>query len=303
MFSFAHVSDLHATPPQLRGPMELLNKRGLGWLSWQLRRRRIHRPEIVECLIEDLHAQRPDHVVLTGDLTQIGLASEVEAARIWLERLGPAAHVTAIPGNHDAYVSAPWQERWEPWADYMVSDGVEPTSLSFPSVRRRGPVALVGVSSALPTGPLRASGCVGTPQLQRLETQLVELGRARVCRVVLIHHPPVAGVASPRRALDDAEALQAVLVRAGAELVLHGHTHRSLVGELPGPQRPIPVVGVCSASEVGSKPGKRSQYHLIEVEERVTAKGDIHFSLALRSRAYRPDGSGFDPLGEVHALS
>ena len=75
-----------------RGITPLLGKRGLGWLSWQLRRRHVHRPEVLEALLLDLEHARPDHVVVTGDLTNISLPEEFEIARGWLERLGaPAA--------------------------------------------------------------------------------------------------------------------------------------------------------------------------------------------------------------------
>jgi hypothetical protein len=58
MFRVGHLSDLHATPVRIRNPRELAGKRLLGWLSWHVRRRRVHRPDVLEALIEDCAASR-----------------------------------------------------------------------------------------------------------------------------------------------------------------------------------------------------------------------------------------------------
>ena len=302
MFSLAHLSDLHSTPVEVRGPTEVMNQRVLGWLSWQLHRRRIHRAEVVHALVEDLHDRAPDHVVVTGDLTNIGLESEFEAGRRWLERLGAPDAVTAVPGNHDAYVDSPESRSWAPWAEYMRADAAL-GDVTFPFVRTRGPVALGGVASSIPTPPTWANGRVGEAQLERLEAMLRELGDAGWCRTVLVHHPPQRSGASRRRALDDAEALCGVLARVGAELVLHGHCHRTMIGQIPGPRGPIPVAGVRSASDFGSQRGKRARYHLIEVDERVPVDGAVRFSLRLRAREWDGASGSFREAGEAHDLA
>jgi 3',5'-cyclic AMP phosphodiesterase CpdA len=165
-------------------------------------------------------------------------------------------------------------------------------ALEFPSLRLRGPLALVGVNSALPTALFMASGRVGAAQLAALERQLVELRDAGLCRVVLIHHPVTPGAVSPRRALRDAPALRALLARAGAELVLHGHGHRTLFSSLPGPAGEIPVVGVRSASDGTERPDKRAQYHVYDIER---AAGG--FRIAAHIRGYAGEGR-FEALGD-----
>ena len=69
MTTLAHVSDLHATPVEVRRVADFLGKRALGWLSWRLRRRHHHRPEALEALAADLRATAPDHTAVTGDVT------------------------------------------------------------------------------------------------------------------------------------------------------------------------------------------------------------------------------------------
>src|SRR5262247_1022079 len=102
----------------------------------------------------------------------------------------------------------------------------------FPSVRVRGDLALVGVCTAEPTPPFAATGRVGADQLARLDGVLERLGAARKCRVVLIHHPPVDGLTNRRRSLRDTSAFGEVIRRRGAELVLHGHLHRTTLASL-----------------------------------------------------------------------
>jgi len=274
------------------------NKRALGWLSWRRRRRHEHRAEILDALLADLAAQPVDHVAVTGDLTNVGLADEIDAAVPWLERLGGPRRVSIVPGNHDAYAAAVTPARFAAWHPYFCADDrADETDgpLRFPHVRRAGPVAFVGCSSAVPTAPGLATGALGAAQLERIDATLAELGRAGTCRVVLVHHPPVPAGQSRRRRLSDAAALREVLARRGAELVLHGHTHRASFERVAGPDGAIPVVGVPSSSARGARPGRRAAYHLYRVE-----RDDSGFRIACRVRALAPEG-GFADAGE-HAL-
>ncbi len=289
MFALAHLSDLHVTRPRPARAAELFNKRLLGFLSWRQRRRHVHRPEVLEALLADLALQSSDHVAITGDLTHIGLPAEIHEARGWLARIGPPERVTLIPGNHDAYAASAPERSWETqWPAYIAGDdGAALRELRvpdhFPTLRRRGPVALVGLCSAVPTAPLLATGVAGREQLARLEPLLARLGREGLCRVVLIHHRPTAGEVR-RRALRDAQALREVLARAGAELVLHGHSHRSVFSQVAAERGSIPVVGVRSASDGTARPEKSARYHLYEVEPR-SGGG---FRIGLRARGWDP---------------
>src|SRR3990172_6686949 len=121
MFRVAHLTDLHATPAHavVAG---LFGKRFFGWLSWQLRRRHAHQERVLEALLADLHAQAPDQIVVTGDLTNVAGEQEFPAARAWLERLGPPARVSIVPGNHDAYVRVPRERGVALWSAYFASD-------------------------------------------------------------------------------------------------------------------------------------------------------------------------------------
>jgi 3',5'-cyclic AMP phosphodiesterase CpdA len=259
MFTLAHLSDLHLGPLPKILPLELLSKRGLGYLNWLRKRHRIHRPEVLTALIADLAARATDHIAVTGDLVNLSLSNEFAPARALLERLGTPDRVTLVPGNHDSYVRAARAFSDRHWGDYMRGDAGE----SFPFVRRRGSLALVGLSTSLPTLPLAATGRLHGDQLARLGDVLARL--KDVFRVVLIHHPPVLGANYFRR-LTDAAAVRAVLAEHGAELVLHGHHHASELAWLDGPTRRIPIVGVPSASGAPGRHDEPAGYNLYQID-------------------------------------
>jgi 3',5'-cyclic AMP phosphodiesterase CpdA len=264
---------------------DLASKRLLSGFAWR-RKGREHQRHVLDALVADVGAYGPDHIAITGDLTNFSTLAEFEGAKTWLQGLGPSADVTVSPGNHDALIGARAGRfsAWSPW----LSDEVEG---DFPHVRVRGPVALVNLCSALPTAPHLATGRLGPEQLARLDAVLADLGRQGLVRVVMLHHPPVDGVVSPRKALEDASALRAVLSARGAELVLHGHKHEPIVGRISGPQGHIPVLGVPSASALGRGKHPPARWHALEID-----REDGALAIRVVARGLTPEG-GFAPLG------
>lgn len=262
-FRLAHLSDPHLTPPSLgASPHRLSAKRLLSQASWRRKRSAAHRPEVLDAIVADIAAQEPDHIVVTGDLTNFAAPEEFAAARLWLEGLAAPRDLTVSPGNHDALVGAGGPERFAPWTPWLGDESAP----SFPQARVRGPVAIVNLCSAVPTAPLLAQGVLGDAQIAAAEELLAELGRRDLYRVVLVHHPVVSGVVSRRKSLTDQAALREVLKSAGAELVLHGHAHAAVVATTPGPKGPIPVLGVPSASAVPGGHGEAARWHMVEVD-------------------------------------
>ncbi len=262
-FVLAHLSDVHLGPlPRL--PLALANaKRLAGTLNWYRNRRHIHRPEAAEAVARDVVEQCPDHIAVTGDLTNIGLPEEIARSAAWLGRLGAAVHVSVIPGNHDIYSTvhgrrlgvaalAPWAPHFAPCDLGRQLQGRE----AFPFVRMlakgRMRIALIGLNSAVETPPLIATGALGRAQRDGLVRLLQQTQSAGYVRVVMLHHPPLPGLATPSHCLTDADQLTEVLRAEGAELVLHGHNHRRMINTLAGPDGVIPIVGVPSASAMRS---------------------------------------------------
>src|SRR3954470_4142640 len=210
--TLAHISDLHIGPLPRAGLRALAGKRVTGFLSWRLKRSKVHRVEVLDRLAEDLAQQKPDHIAVTGDLVNIALPDEFTQAHDFLKTIGTPDRVTVVPGNHDAYVSLPWSKAAGLWDAYMTGKHYDDAGevrpprdvRDFPFVRRMGGVALIGVSTALPTRPFSAAGELGAGQLQRLDSILEQLGEAGAFRIVLIHHPPFGGGAYKRKSLRDA---------------------------------------------------------------------------------------------------
>jgi 3',5'-cyclic AMP phosphodiesterase CpdA len=261
-FTLAHLSDPHLPPlPAPRIP-ELMSKRALGYINWTRNRHKYHRREALDVLVGDLKAQVPDHIAVTGDLTNLALRAEFAPAARWLQSVGNAAQVTAIPGNHDAYVRATRHCFAEAFADYFRTD--EAGEAKFPSLRRRGPLALISLSTAVPTAPLFATGTLGRAQLEALQTLLEGLAAEPLFRVILVHHPLRSK--SRIKRLTDAADLLAILRRHGVELILHGHDHIHSTIWIEGPDGRIPAIGVPSASALahGSRPA--AAYNLFAIE-------------------------------------
>jgi 3',5'-cyclic AMP phosphodiesterase CpdA len=283
---FAHISDPHLTTLHNVRLTQLLNKRLLGYLSWRRRRRHEHRPEVLDALSRDLAANPPGQLVVTGDLTHIGLPQEFSQARKWLQQLGDAGQVALVPGNHDACVKAPWQDTFELWTDYLASDTAG--SPPFPSLRVRGSIAFIGLSSACPTPPFMATGAVGREQLQRLPGLLETTRDQGLFRVIFIHHSPLVGTEKWRKRLTDAPALQAVIETSGAELVLHGHGHRAHCRKLETRHGTVPVMAVPSASALGLHGADIAHYNRYAV-----SRSENGWTLDLECRGYDPSVDGF----------
>jgi 3',5'-cyclic AMP phosphodiesterase CpdA len=262
-FTLAHLSDPHLPPLPAARLRDLAGKRGLGYLNWTRNRHKYHRRDVLDALVADLQAQRPDHIAVTGDLVNLALEAEFAPAAAWLETVGAPQHVTVIPGNHDAYVRATRHRFAGTFADYLRGD-TETGVTSFPFLRRRGPLALIGVSSAVPTPPLMATGRLGRAQLDALDRMLAQLSAEQAFRVLLVHHPLHSN--SRFKRLTDSRQLRAVLQRRGAELVLHGHDHIHSTMWFDGPGGKIPAIGVPSASALAHRHYPAAAYNLFRIE-------------------------------------
>jgi len=292
---FAQISDPHLSTLEGVSASDLLSKRLLGYLSWRRRRRHEHRAEVLDALRRDLQGEEFEQLLVTGDLTHIGLPDEFRQARDWLQQLGPATRVAVIPGNHDACVPGDWQQTFALWCNYMASDPrpgtlSTPTDLGglFPSLRIRGEIAFIGLCTACPTPPLMASGRLGRDQLEKLASLLENTAGQGLFRVVYLHHCPLPGVEKWRKRLTDAPELKALLERHGAELILHGHGHRAHYFELECSWGSAPVIAIPSASALGLHGADVASYNRYQVE-----RSHQGWNLDIEGRRYQSEGGEF----------
>ncbi len=264
---FVHVSDIHLLDLSGTRPWHYFNKRITGRINLLLKRSRQHDEHIFDEAVALAHALGAERLVITGDLTNLALPSEFVHVR---ERLDAAGlPVTVIPGNHDMYtLGAVRQHLFERYLGAFMEGAREgaDAEATFPFVQRFDDVVLIGVNTGIVSLPLYATGAVGSEQLARLEQVLAEAGAEKLARIVLIHHPPVAGVSKPRHDLLDLAAFGEVISRQGAELILHGHEHRRIDSSLPGPRGDVPVHGIGSGTSCSQRPGREASLSLYEAD-------------------------------------
>ena len=164
-------------------------------------------------------------------------------------------NVSIVPGNHDVYTRG--ADRARRFLDYFAPNVTSDLSVAvdpwgaFPFVRFRGPLALIGLRTAVPRAPMIASGELGTGQIEALRGIFAHPELRKRLPVFLMHHPPI----NPRsrrstfsKGLTDADWFCATLQHLREGLVLHGHLHNRVHRRLPTHEGNIDVVGATSAS-------------------------------------------------------
>jgi 3',5'-cyclic AMP phosphodiesterase CpdA len=274
----AHFSDLHVLALDGVGARRFLNKRFTGWVNLRVKRAHKHRPSHVRAVAREIARAKVDHVVITGDLTNLALEQEFVAVRELLEEelgLGPD-QISAVPGNHDLYTRGAMRDRrfTRYFHDYVASDlpelGAELPLGRFPFVKLRGPCAIIGLSSAVPRPPLVASGELGEPQLAALSLILEHPEVKRRTAVILLHHPihnPASRVKTLLEGLWDADGLITAVGGLERGLVLHGHLHLRRQRSLGTPLGELLAVGATSASLHHEHAHKMAGFNLYDFDD------------------------------------
>jgi 3',5'-cyclic AMP phosphodiesterase CpdA len=277
----AHFSDLHLLSLEGVKKLQYMNKRWIGAMNLLSNRGRHYHTEAFEDMVVDLNAQNIDHIVCTGDITNLAFAQEFAFAKQRFDRLklGPT-NVTVLPGNHDSYVAEGAEHYAKAFGAYFTPDdewlwpvgaghreaGDNKDERVWPLVRVRGDLALIGLSTSLKTPWFTAYGRVGPSQLDRLRAVLLDPRLTGKVRIVAIHHPPAGPRSKSKiRGLRDHEQFAAVIKECGADLVIHGHEHRDMFEQLAGPHGPVDVLGVPSGTYEANKPERTARYRIFEI--------------------------------------
>jgi 3',5'-cyclic AMP phosphodiesterase CpdA len=267
----AHLSDLHLLDLKDAVPFRLFNKRLTGYLNIRFHRKSVHKPFAARAAAEAIRALDVDHVVITGDVSNLALEREFERVRHYLEHdLGlPPDRVSLVPGNHDAYTGgAHRSQRFaKTFAEYLQSDIPVAEDSPFPYVKLRGPIAIIGLSTARPRPPFVASGSLGGPQLSALRRALAHPEVA--CRtVVLLQHHPWHNMGTVHRLLEglwDAPAEAEALRHLDRGLLLHGHQHRRIHRRLGTDRGHVDAVGTTSASLLHTSDERMAGFNVYEI--------------------------------------
>lgn len=218
---------------------------------------------------------KPDHIVITGDLTDDAEGFELILAG--LEPFFESGSVSFVPGNHDMYASPPlWvakaqrktdAEKRMFWATFASSVGLPP---SGSHVRTLGDgVLLVCLDSCIRAKvPGSASGLVPLRDLHNIARELDSLGKQ--VRIACLHHhvlnPPLRGMGlAPLQAgmrLRNAKQVFSRLKELGFRLVMNGHRH---VGYRFHPAM-APMFLSSPSSTIGCRTGERLFYWRVDVD-------------------------------------
>jgi 3',5'-cyclic AMP phosphodiesterase CpdA len=272
----AHVSDLHVLSPLgVEWRKILFNKRITALANLLLVRARMFRRDYLDAVLAAA-ARNADHVVVTGDVTNMSLESEYEEAGRMLQVVARSVEVTVVPGNHDVYL--PHIRREGRFArhlsSFFTSDlpelAIDAPGGRFPCVRLRGPVAIIGLSSGVPRPPFVSSGHLGR-QLEALGRILVHPEVASRTPIVLVHHDPIDSrfrLEQLRGGLTDAHALRDALRNVARGLVLFGHVHVRKRTELVTAAGVLQVVSAGAAAVDHPNDAVRAGYNLYEIDRK-----------------------------------
>ena len=224
----AHLSDIHVLDLAGVRAWRYLNKRLTGLANIIGSRRSAHPIHVLEAAIAGLVADPVDHVVITGDLSNLALETEFRRARDLLAPLGGYEHLSVIPGNHDIYTRGSARDRrFEAFfGDLMWPPGAERI---YPWFKDLGEAKLLGFNSAFPTAPLMAIGTVSDAQLARLAALADAGALAGGCVIALVHHNlhPRGWRKDRMHGLTNRDAVVRACADAGVTVILHGHTHEA----------------------------------------------------------------------------
>jgi len=283
----AHFSDIHAT----RSPFadgQLTGKRWVGTFNRVVGGRGRHFKDVEErirALLDDIDQQGVDHLVCTGDVTQMSYPAEYDDVSALLGgRLQQPERLSVVPGNHDRYTHADAQ-LFEAHFGAVCEGGQFP----FRKTLADG-VVLIGLDSARPCSLADSSGLCGEEQLQKLQSLLDATGDDDVV-IVALHYGLLTHKGlpdKPRHGLRDAEQLMQML-QGKASMVLHGHLHQaythyttlSAEGVLQKTTEDIGLLEICAGSATDLH--KKCTYHILEVDKETGV-------VQLQTRARQPDG-------------
>lgn len=280
-----HLTDVHLTSLAGCRLRDLRGKRWSGYLSWTRRRQPRHSRDALERLVASVRAEAADRVLVTGDLVQIGLESEIRTAAEWLAALAPPERVLLVPGNHDVYARDSWpaiRRHWRPW----LPPAAGRPQWGYPHVHEACDVMLVGASSACVTPIFSARGALGRDQFQRLATCLHAARDAGRPAVLVIHHPPLPQMAHWRKALREAGALAPLLAETRPAFAVCGHLHHNESWTHSG----VRVFATAPASSLD-----QASYRVFDFE-----RSAGRWRVSMQLKVLQPASSGFRVTDELH---
>ncbi len=227
MRRIAHLSDVHTLDPALRQSSthyRLATKFvSLGRpVDPRSRARKLARA------LAAAKASGAQHVVISGDLTEMGDAAEFEHfANILEDARLPEESVTLVPGNHDAYTTpAAWRRALEgPLKRFARASAHEPGR-----VIDRGPVVFLPIDTSFFQSLVRSGGLFTRDAAKAVQARIDDPALRDKTIVLVMHHPPFEEHKNPLAqwivGLSGRTHVLEMLANHPRLQLLHGHLHR-----------------------------------------------------------------------------
>jgi 3',5'-cyclic AMP phosphodiesterase CpdA len=214
-------------------------------------------PAVLAALLDLAARERPDLVVLSGDITQRARPAQFRAARDFADRLG--APVLAIPGNHDIPLLDLRARFTRPYARYTSAFGAD-----LEPVVSAAPWLVIGVNTT--RAWRHRHGEVSVQQIERVSGLLGSAAPTQL-RVVVVHQPLAVTEPQDRPHLLQRhhEAVRA-WAAAGADLLMGGHIHLPYTLALHGLRRRLWVVQAGTAVSSRQRPGVPNSVNIVRWE-------------------------------------
>ncbi len=281
-----HISDLHILDLDKPRPLQFLNKRLVGGLNLLLNRSNAHSARVAKRALVELDDLDVDHIVISGDLTNLALDSEFAAASKIVATIPDARRrVSVVPGNHDYYTpGAVRTDRFERhFKPYLKSDLPRfQLDGGYPFCHLRDDVAIVGLNSGIATPWLFATGRVADAELDAADRLLKAPELDGRFKIVVVHHPLLPdehhSIQFNRRLINSDAVLEMVRHR-DVDLVLHGHNHYFSILKIPKLGSPgttyICEAGSTSASSLDN-PTMAGKFNIYTIDDGRLAEVESH---------------------------
>ena len=268
----AHISDLHLLDLHGVSLRRFMNRRLIGGLNLLVRRAREHRPKILETLVSDLIKEEFDHIVISGDLSNLALEPEFERVFHLVKLLGGWDKASVVPGNHDYYTwhAADTRKFEKYFYPFMFRREFSDLDVDvYPYTKVLGDLLLVGLNSATRTFPPFSYGTLGDRQLDLLERILSGPQAAAMITCLVLHHAlhkrdlvteTTSGLLHRDRLLD-------LIDRFKVDLVLYGHDHRGRITKRAQEGHVSHLVCCGSSTRLVEDPALLARYRIVSIDQ------------------------------------
>jgi 3',5'-cyclic AMP phosphodiesterase CpdA len=223
---FLHVSDIHLCDPPLFPPLRV--KRTLGWLNWIFNRRFRHEYSYLELFLERVEEEKPDFLIVSGDLVQLGTKRELVKIMDYLERLEEhCGKILYTPGNHDRFTR-------DKDAENIVNQICRKyggDSTTIPQFVRHESIEFILVNQSHPTRPFHSGGRIVESNWRTLEkfASAKRLENSSQPERIVIGHFPIynsqgndlGGI----KRMQEFERFRLLLMSLNCKYYLCGHVH------------------------------------------------------------------------------